>query len=49
MLWGKSIEDRDEMNKISAGKPGLELQLDNREAAAQQPQVPGDEGDDSKV
>ncbi|KAK3125197.1 hypothetical protein QOZ80_7BG0601580 [Eleusine coracana subsp. coracana] len=46
VLWGKSIEERDEMNKISAGKPGLELQLDNREEeAARQHQVQVDEAD----
>lgn len=28
MLWGKSMERKDDMNKIGAGKPVLELQAD---------------------
>ncbi|KAL6840600.1 hypothetical protein ACP4OV_029464 [Aristida adscensionis] len=39
VLWGKSKEEQDDMNKISAGKPGLELQ------EKQDAQVGGDDAE----
>jgi hypothetical protein len=38
VLWGKNIEEKDEMNKIGASKTGLELELHDSEA-----QVPDDD------
>jgi hypothetical protein len=43
VLWGKTVEERDDVNRISAGKPGLELQPPDNEAAPHQ--MPGDEAD----
>ena len=48
VFWGKSIEERDDLTKISAaagGKPGLELPPppQNNKAGLQAPQVPDDD------
>ena len=50
VFWGKSIEERDDLTKISAaaaaGKPGLELPPpQNNKADLQAPQVPDDNDD----
>ena len=54
MFWGKSIEERDDLTKISAAaasKPGLELPpAQNSKADVQAPQVPDDDdGAEAKV
>jgi hypothetical protein len=48
VFWGKSIEERDDLTKISAAggnKPGLELAQQQNSKADQQeaPQVPDDD------
>jgi len=49
VFWGKSIEERDDLTKISAaagGKPGLELPPpppQNNKAGLQAPLVPDDD------
>ncbi|TVU38806.1 hypothetical protein EJB05_12197 [Eragrostis curvula] len=48
VLWGKNIEERDDMNKISAGKSGLELQLEHNSKEAPH-QVPDDDDAEAKV
>lgn len=54
VFWGKSIEERDDLTKISAAggsKPGLELPpQQNSKADEEAPQVPDDDdGAEAKV